>query len=649
MLSRKIPRLRPRSSIGLKCKGNPNTKPSNSVTSSNKTFSIRSQRLGKYVLQGVPALSIFALLGMFLFETISLDASGVYANTYTATNTSGNSSIALTIGGAGEDDRVEAGYGSVTYRSHTVRVKADAVEDYGLTISGPTSLTAPAGGSTISGANDTTGDGMTDNTWGYGWGDTGTSDANLTYRTLSTTGTNILTVNNANDKPALTNRAVDFTKKLVFAVKFAEGAIPGRYYANVTLSLTATPAVLTKYSITYNANSGSNAPVAQIAESYDKSYTFTIASQGSMTRSGYNFLGWSENSTATTATYAAGSSKITLSSTSPSKTLYAVWKQNSYNYKVTYDCKSGTGCPSNLDANSTAASYSYTIPSTKPTRSGYKFLGYSTSSTASTADSNYSPGTSISLTSGNPTRALYAVWQQKLTSFPSTLTTMQGMTTDICDSVAVGVSKTLTDSRDNSTYTVTKLIDENCWMTQNLRIINKSISSTNSDMASGSFTIPASSKSGFSSYNTSNAYYSGNNIYGAYYSWYAATAGTGTNSMNSGDAASSICPKGWKLPKNGEYEVLSSNYTGSWTTNSGKKGKWIGASSASAGGAFFPAAGFYYNNSPYSVDSGGLYWSRSSYTANNAYSMSFESGNMFASGNYFKYYGFPVRCVAYSS
>ena len=35
---------------------------------------------------------------------------------------------------------------------------------------------------------------------------------------------------------------------------------------------------------------------------------------------------------------------------------------------------------------------------------------------------------------------------------------------------------------------------------------------------------------------------------GTYYNWYAATAGTGTAAMTSGNATDSICPKGWKLP-----------------------------------------------------------------------------------------------------
>ena len=80
---------------------------------------------------------------------------------------------------------------------------------------------------------------------------------------------------------------------------------------------------------------------------------------------------------------------------------------------------------------------------------------------------------------------------------------------------------TLTDVRDNSTYTVRKFGDGKCWMTQNLKLSNclgssiifdsrKLIPST-SDI-SAEWTLPASSTSGFSDNTASNAYVSGNTV-----------------------------------------------------------------------------------------------------------------------------------------
>ncbi len=236
------------------------------------------------------------------------------------------------------------------------------------------------------------------------------------------------------------------------------------------------------YTLTYNANGGSNPPSPQSG-----STSYTIPST-KPTKSGYTFLGWSTNSSATSASYIAGN-KITLSSNA---TLYAVWEKNptgskpaaptvsisstsviegesvtltwtavpnvtnywvsgfrgdervigeidnsrskkltleagTYNFSVvainsygettgnwvqftvkektytlTYNANGGSNPPSNQ-----SGSTSYTISSIKPTKSGYTFLGWSTSSSATSA--GYTAGDKITL-SANTT--LYAVWEK---------------------------------------------------------------------------------------------------------------------------------------------------------------------------------------------------------------------------------------------
>ncbi len=116
---------------------------------------------------------------------------------------------------------------------------------------------------------------------------------------------------------------------------------------------------------------------------------------------------------------------------------------------------------------------------------------------------------------------------------------------------------TLTDVRDNNTYTVYKFKDGKCWMTENLRLKADSCSRcekerklipATSDIAA-EWSLPASDDSGFTGDNTAvDAYYDENKNIG-YYSWCAATAGTcGAAALNMTNAPSSICPKGWKLP-----------------------------------------------------------------------------------------------------
>lgn len=47
----------------------------------------------------------------------------------------------------------------------------------------------------------------------------------------------------------------------------------------------------------------------------------------------------------------------------------------------------------------------------------------------------------------------------------------------------------LIDIRDKITYTVAKLADDKCRMTQNLRIVNRTISPVDFDVENGSFKI----------------------------------------------------------------------------------------------------------------------------------------------------------------
>lgn len=84
-------------------------------------------------------------------------------------------------------------------------------------------------------------------------------------------------------------------------------------------------------------------------------------------------------------------------------------------YAISYNANGGSGAPS---SQSIYAGVTYNLSSTRPTRTGYNFLGWSTSSSASSA--SYSPGQSVT---PNGNLALYAVWQKK--SF--TLSISQGV------------------------------------------------------------------------------------------------------------------------------------------------------------------------------------------------------------------------------
>lgn len=151
------------------------------------------------------------------------------------------------------------------------------------------------------------------------------------------------------------------------------------------------------YTVSYNTNGGSGAPSAQVKT---ENVTLTLSST-KPTRSGYTFKGWSTSKTATSPTYYAGGSYTA----NASATLYAVWEQNApTTYTVSYNANGGSGAPS---SQTKTHNVTLTLSSTKPTRSGYTFLGWSTSSTA-TSPTYYASGSYTA----NASATLYAVWSK---------------------------------------------------------------------------------------------------------------------------------------------------------------------------------------------------------------------------------------------
>ena len=209
---------------------------------------------------------------------------------------------------------------------------------------------------------------------------------------------------------------------------------------------------------------------------------------------------------------------------------------------------------------------------------------------------------------------------------------MQDMTPEICAKAQTHQTATLRDTRDGNTYTVAKLKDGKCWMTQNLRIINKTITPADSDVTTN-YNIPASSINGFSSNNTSNAYVDSD---GGLYTWYTATAGTGTQSMSTQgqNATVSICSKGWRLPTSGnggEFEALNNRYS---------------SISDLTANADFTFSGRVHSSSRGYQGSSGYYWSSTVNSSSNAYHLLLNTSYVYPANHSSKNYGFSVRCIA---
>ena len=191
---------------------------------------------------------------------------------------------------------------------------------------------------------------------------------------------------------------------------------------------------------------------------------------------------------------------------------------------------------------------------------------------------------------------------------------------------------TLTDTRDNSTYTVSKLADGKCWMTQNLRIAGKTITPADSDVTAN-YTIPASSISGFNSFDTSNAYVDSD---GGFYTWYTATAGTGTQSFSAQgqNTIVSICPKGWRLPTggdSGEFKALNNRYS---------------SYSDLMANIDFTLSGNVNSGSRRDQGSYGYYWSSTVVSGGYPYYLYLNTSNIYPANYINKSLGFSVRCIA---
>lgn len=260
---------------------------------------------------------------------------------------------------------------------------------------------------------------------------------------------------------------------------------------------------------------------------------------------------------------------------------------------------------------------SQALPSNVFTRNGYVFNGWNTASNGSGTSyadgANYTASTSYA----GQTVTLYAQWRLPINHLGD-VTYMQDFTSTLCATSEIGATTRLTDSRDGKQYWVAKLADGNCWMTQNLELdlSNRTLTPSDSDVTSNwrpGITMFTSGSSGsdldgdavIQAWNLGNyvwstpdddtncGYTTGNLSYcsqfinvsnmtpmteiredgvvidgntydahykaGYYYSWNAATAGSG-GTMTSGNATSSICPAGWELSYGGYSSSPKSFY-----------------------------------------------------------------------------------------
>ena len=272
------------------------------------------------------------------------------------------------------------------------------------------------------------------------------------------------------------------------------------------------------------------------------------------------------------------------------------------------------------------------------------------------------------------------------TANPDPTPAMQSMTSSNIASYLPNVGDTITmkDSRDGKTYTVGKMADNKYWMLDNLALdltndtilnaldaTNTAIDTTNDPGAlaalKGTTLDTTSDKyatAKVANWTTSYSYsaplvnmdskdlvpqgddplkaeaLAGSWKVGGYYNYCAASAGSycyGNGTMasaSSGNATSSICPKGWHMPSNntgGEYAALYSAYS------SASPNQYTAFRTA----FHLPLSGYYGGGQ----GSNGNFWSVIRYDRENMYFLYANTSNINPWNDYVRYNGLSVRCV----
>ena len=169
------------------------------------------------------------------------------------------------------------------------------------------------------------------------------------------------------------------------------------------------------FTVTFNAGTGATG--GPLTYTYDSKTAVATANgtaagtkpEASFSKTGHDFLGWSTTNGATTAAIGSAgllSTAVGTPTNGGTYTLYAVWSPKTYT--ITYSAGSGVTGVTVPSAGSATHGSNYTVSSTTPTRSGYKFDGWTSSAGGSVA-----PGGTISNVTSNIT--LTAKWIARYT------------------------------------------------------------------------------------------------------------------------------------------------------------------------------------------------------------------------------------------
>lgn len=221
------------------------------------------------------------------------------------------------------------------------------------------------------------------------------------------------------------------------------------------------------------------------------------------------------------------------------------------------------------------------------------------------------------------------------------------------DTIDNSICPTVKDIDGNTYETV--FIGEQCWMAENLKVTKYS----NGKLIPQ---IPEDrdwSKLGDNNADDAYCYYNNNenkeaDSYGALYTWAAAMGDNATSSNTNPSGIRGICPRGWHLPSELEWNQLA-DFLGGETVAGGMMKRagvthWLSPNRGgdnSSGFNALPGGYRYYDDGSFNIIGyDGYYWSSTESSKSSAWyrGMSFDSASLTGNDSN-KSYGFSVRCL----
>ena len=162
-----------------------------------------------------------------------------------------------------------------------------------------------------------------------------------------------------------------------------------------------------KYYVKYNGNGTTTDPVT--GSMSNSTHYYNISSNltdNGYSRRGYTFLGWSTNSSATSASYSNQGQISTLTSAdNATVNLYAIWQRNTYT--ITFNANGGSGTTSSLSM--LYNNGNYTLPKSGYSKAGYVFEGWTTNLDGT--GTFYKDGATVNSYDFVANTTLYAKWR----------------------------------------------------------------------------------------------------------------------------------------------------------------------------------------------------------------------------------------------